>query len=117
MNILHTLKELAGANIKIDMIHSSSFVISKFDVDLVKKLLNENRNYIINDDIAKISTIGVGVTSNTEVMCHTFKILEKNKIEMLAISTSEIKISVIVKKEYAEALVRNLHTEYGLDLV
>jgi aspartate kinase len=115
-NTLHTLKDIAGANVKIDMIHGSSFVISKFDIDLMKKLLNENENYAINNNVAKISIIGIGVMSNTEVMHRTLKVLSEKKIEILAITTSEIKISIIVQKECAEALVRDLHTEYELDV-
>ncbi|MDD9331425.1 MAG: aspartate kinase [Wolbachia sp.] len=113
-NILHILQELTGTNVKIDMIHGSSFVISKFDIDLVTKVL---RDCIIDDDIAKISIIGVGVMSNTEVMCRMLKVLEKIKVEMLAIITSEIKISIIIKKEYAETLMKNLYNEYDLDLI
>ncbi|WP_168464493.1 aspartate kinase [Wolbachia endosymbiont of Ctenocephalides felis wCfeT] len=106
---LHTLKEITEANIKIDIISGSSFVISKLYIDSAKKLLNK---HIINDDIAKISIIGVGVS---EIMHHTLKILSTRSIEIFAISTSEIKISIIVQKKYAEDLVRDLHTEYGLD--
>ncbi|APR99217.1 aspartate kinase [Wolbachia endosymbiont of Folsomia candida] len=112
---LHTLKDIAGVNVKIDMIHGSSFVVSKFDVDLVRKLLSEDKNYTINNNIAKISIIGIGVMSNTEVMHRTLKVLSEKKIEVLAITASEIKISIIIHKEHAEALVRDLHTEYELD--
>ncbi|MDX5519047.1 MAG: ACT domain-containing protein, partial [Wolbachia endosymbiont of Andrena agilissima] len=115
-NNLRTLRDIAGANVKIDMIHGSSFVISKFDIDLMEKLLNKNENYAINDNVAKISIIGIGVMSNTEVMHRTLKVLSEKKIEILAITTSEIKISIIVQKECAVALVKDLHTEYELDM-
>ncbi|WP_374699694.1 aspartate kinase [Wolbachia endosymbiont (group A) of Limnophora tigrina] len=115
-NTLDTLRDIAGANVKIDMIHGSSFLISKFDVDLMKKLLNKNENYVVNNNIAKISIIGIGVMSNTEVMYRTLKVLSEKKIEILAVTMSEIKISIVVQKKHAEALIRDLHTEYELDV-
>ncbi|MFP3035910.1 MAG: aspartate kinase [Wolbachia sp.] len=106
---LHILRDIAGANIKIDMIHGSSIVISEFDIDLMKKLLNGS--YIINNNVAKISIIGIGVMSNAEVMHRILKVLSEKKIEMLAITASETKIGIIVQRECAEVLVRDLHTE------
>ncbi|QOD38879.1 aspartate kinase [Candidatus Wolbachia massiliensis] len=110
-NTLCTLKDIAGTNIKIDMINGSSFVMSEFDVDLMKELLNKNDGYVVNNNVAKISIIGIGVMSNPEVMHRMLKVFSEKKIEMLAITASEIKISIIVQKECAEALVRDLHTE------
>jgi aspartate kinase len=106
---LRILRDIAGANIKIDIIHGSSLVISEFDIDLMKKLLDGS--YIINNNVARISIIGIGVMSNTEVMHCILKVLSEKKIEMLAITASETKISIIVQRECAEALVRDLHTE------
>lgn len=106
---LRIFRDIAGANIKIDMIHGSSLVISEFDIDLMKKLLNGS--YIINNNVARISIIGIGVMSNTEVMHRILKVLSEKKMEILAITASETKISIIVQGECAEALVRDLHTE------
>ncbi|MGL9718996.1 MAG: aspartate kinase [Wolbachia sp.] len=106
---LRILRDIAGANIKIDMIHGSSIVISGFNIDLMKKLLNGS--YIVNNNVAKISIIGIGVMSNAEVMHRILKVLSEKKIEMLAITASETKISMIVQRECAEVLVRDLHTE------
>ncbi|MCM1002515.1 aspartate kinase [Wolbachia pipientis] len=106
---LRILRDIAGANIKTDMIHGSSIVISEFDIDFMKKLLN--RSYIINNNVAKISIIGIGIMSNAEVMHRILKVLSEKKIEILAITASEIKISIIVRRECAEVLVRDLHTE------
>ncbi|MDR3131766.1 MAG: aspartate kinase [Rickettsiales bacterium] len=106
---LRILRDIAGANIKIDMIHGSSLVISEFDIDSMKKLLNGS--YIINNNVARISIIGIGVMSNTEVMHRILKVLSEKKIEILAITASETKISIIVQRECAEVLVRDLHTE------
>ncbi|MGL9689111.1 MAG: aspartate kinase [Wolbachia sp.] len=106
---LRILRDIAGANIKIDMIHGSSLVISEFDIDSMKKLLNGS--YIINNNVARISIIGIGIMSNTEVMHRILKVLSEKKIEILAITASETKISIIIQRECAEALVRDLHTE------
>ncbi|MGL9717430.1 MAG: aspartate kinase [Wolbachia sp.] len=108
---LHILKDMAGANIKIDMIHGSSLVISEFDIDLVKELLSGKENYVINNDVAKVSIIGIGVMS---VMHRTLKVLNEKRVEVLAITASETKISIIVQRGCAEALIRDLHTELAL---
>jgi len=106
---LRILRDIAGANIRINMIHGSSLVISEFDIDLMKKLLDGS--YIINNNVARISIIGIGVMSNTEVMHRILKVLSEKKIEILAITASETKINIIIQRECAEALVRDLHTE------
>jgi Aspartokinases len=74
------------------------------------------KNYVVNNNIAKISIIGIGIMSNTEVMYRTLKVLSEKKIEILAVTMSEIKISIVVQKKHAEALIRDLHTEYELDV-
>ncbi|MDN5247534.1 MAG: aspartate kinase [Wolbachia endosymbiont of Tyrophagus putrescentiae] len=113
---IHVLKNIVDANIKIDMIHGANFVIAKYDISRIKDLLDENINYTINNNVAKVSIIGIGVTSNVDVVRCILNVLEKKKIEMLAISMSELRISVVVDAEYAEILTKDLHTEYGLDL-
>ncbi|MDM8335231.1 aspartate kinase [Wolbachia pipientis] len=110
-NTLRILKDMTEANIKVDIIHGSSLVISELDIDLMKALLNGKESYVINSNVAKISIIGIGVMSNTEVMHCTLKVLSEKKIEMLAITASETKISIIVQRECAETLVRDLHSE------
>lgn len=111
---LQTLQNIAGANIKINVISGSNFVISKFDIDSIRNLLSESKNYHINDNVAKVSIIGIGVT---EVIHKTLKVLSERKIEILAITVSEMRISIIIQKEHAETLVRGLHTAYGLDVL
>ncbi|WFW29568.1 MAG: aspartate kinase [Wolbachia endosymbiont of Menacanthus eurysternus] len=106
---LRVLRDIIRANIKIDMIHGSSIIISEFDIVLVENLLSGS--YIINNNVAKISVIGIGIISDVEVMRRIFTVLSKKKVEVFAITASEIKISVIVHREYAEILVRDLHTE------
>lgn len=69
----------------------------------------------IDDNIAKISVIGVGMVSHSGVAHTMFKTLSDKGINLLLISTSEIKISVLIDKEYGELAVRVLHDAYGLD--
>jgi aspartate kinase len=66
-------------------------------------------------DIAKISVIGVGMRSHAGVAAQMFKALAEKGVNILAITTSEIKISVLIDAAYAELAVRTLHTLYGLD--
>ena len=68
----------------------------------------------IDDNIAKISVIGVGMISHSGVAHTMFKTLADKGINLLLISTSEIKISVLISKEYGELAVRVLHDAYGL---
>ena len=69
----------------------------------------------IDEGIAKISVIGVGMISHSGVAHTMFKTLAEKGINILLISTSEIKISVLISKEYGELAVRILHSAYGLD--
>ncbi len=71
--------------------------------------------FLIDENIAKISVIGVGMISNTGVAHTMFKTLASKGINLLLISTSEIKISVLISKEYGELAVRALHRDFGLD--
>lgn len=70
---------------------------------------------LVDDNIAKISVIGVGMISNSGIAYTMFKTLADKGINLLLISTSEIKISVLIAKEYGELAVRILHGAYGLD--
>ncbi len=65
--------------------------------------------------VAKISVVGVGMRSHAGVASTMFKALAERGINILAISTSEIKISVLIEEDYTELAVRVLHTAYGLD--
>ncbi len=69
----------------------------------------------VNPDIAKISVVGIGMVSHAGVAKIMFETLAAKNINIQVISTSEIKISVIIDKEYLELAVRALHTAYGLD--
>ena len=66
-------------------------------------------------DIVKVSVIGVGMRSHAGVAAQMFKALAEKGINIEAISTSEIKISILIDAAYAELAVRTLHSLYGLD--
>src|SRR5690606_4213042 len=68
-----------------------------------------------SSDVVKVSVIGVGMRSHAGVAAQMFKALAEKGINILAITTSEIKISVLIDAAYAELAVRTLHTLYGLD--
>jgi aspartate kinase len=66
-------------------------------------------------DVVKVSVIGIGMRSHAGVAAQMFKALASKGINILAITTSEIKISVLIDSAYAELAVRTLHSLYGLD--
>jgi aspartate kinase len=68
-----------------------------------------------DDNVCKISVVGVGMRSHSGVALTMFKALGDRGINIKAITTSEIKISVLIAEEYTELAVRVLHTAYGLD--
>ena len=70
---------------------------------------------LTNMNIAKISAVGVGMRSNAGIAAKMFETLAERGINILAITTSEIKVSVLIPEEYTELAVRVLHTAYGLD--
>jgi aspartate kinase len=70
---------------------------------------------ITDANVAKISVVGVGMKSHAGVAQTMFKALADRGINIQVISTSEIKISVLIAEEYLELAVRALHTAYGLD--
>ncbi len=66
-------------------------------------------------DICKVSIVGVGIRSDPALAAKMFATLATSKIEILAIATSEIKVSVLIRADYMELAVRVLHTAFGLD--
>ena len=118
-------------NINIDMViqNTSSggkktdvtFTIKRVDLSKTLKLIkknNKNLNYnkIIHDDkVSKVSIIGAGMIANPGVTYKMFRSLADKKINILAISTSEIKISVLVKEKMTQKAVKALHKTFKLD--
>jgi aspartate kinase len=68
-----------------------------------------------DENIAKVSVIGVGMKDNSGVASTMFRTLSKENINIMMISTSEIRISCVIEEKYAELAVRVLHTAFGLD--
>ncbi len=119
---------LANANINVDMIVQTrgldnktnlDFTIPTSDVEKTKKVMSEFENNSekidYNDSICKVSIVGVGMKSHTGVASKAFTAMAKDNINIRIISTSEIKISMIIEEKYAELAVRSLHDAYELD--
>ena len=122
---------LADAHINVDMIVQSAsddgantdmtFTVGQAELPRVLAALEAARDQVgfksvaAARDVVKVSVIGVGMRSHAGVAAHMFKALADKGINIQAISTSEIKISVLIAAEYAELAVRALHTAYGLD--
>ena len=122
---------LADENVNVDMIVQSTaadgaltditFTVAEIDFDRATKLLGELQkeigfaSVISDSDVVKVSVIGVGMRSHAGVAQLMFKTLSEKGINVQVISTSEIKISVLIAEEYAELALRALHTAYGLD--
>ncbi|MCS7152062.1 MAG: ACT domain-containing protein [Endomicrobia bacterium] len=120
---------LAKENINIDMIIQSaargrkndiSFTISYNDLKKAVEVLEEvskelNAGGVVyEDNMAKVSIIGVGMKSHPGVAAKMFETLGKENINIEMISTSEIKVSCIIKKEHLELAVRSLHEAFNL---
>ncbi|HTN15834.1 MAG TPA: aspartate kinase [Sphingomonadaceae bacterium] len=122
---------LAAANINVDMIIQNiakdkgetdvTFTVPKADLLRTQSLLEEHKDAIgffrmISDDkVAKVSVVGVGMRSHAGVASTMFKALADRGINIQAISTSEIKVSVLIDEDETELAVRVLHTAYDLD--
>jgi aspartate kinase len=122
---------LAEGNINVDMIvqNTSSdgkhtdmtFTVQESDLDRALEVLKGARKDIgyfdikSSSDVAKVSVIGVGMRSHAGVAAQMFRALAEKGINILAITTSEIKISVLIDAAYAELAVRTLHALYDLD--
>jgi len=119
---------LADAKINVDMIVQTVGVDGKTDLDftipttdweickdVMETFKDEVGNIDYNDKICKVSIVGVGMKSHTGVASKAFTALANENINIRIISTSEIKISVIIEEKYAELAVRVLHDAYNLD--
>jgi aspartate kinase len=124
-------KPIADANIVVDMIIQTSstekgcadvaFTVPKSDFAKTLQIVKETNKELgekevkFNEDIAKISIVGVGMRSHSNVATQMFSALAKEGINIQMISTSEIKISCIIDSKYTELAVRALHDAFGLD--
>jgi len=124
-------KPIADANIVVDMIIQTSstekgcadvaFTVPKSDFAKTLQIVKESnkefggREVKFNEDIAKVSIVGVGMRSHSSVATQMFSALAKEGINIHMISTSEIKISCIIDSKYTELAVRALHDAFELD--
>ena len=123
---------LAEAAINVDMIVQNvavgseetglTFTVTKADLERAVKVLEglrdslEYGDLLSDPDVVKVSVIGVGMRSHVGVAQKMFSTLAEKGINIQVISTSEIKVSVLVAEEYTELAVRSLHSAYGLDV-
>jgi aspartate kinase len=122
--------QLAEGGINVDMIVQNvshtrqtdiSFTVPKPDAARAVKLTKRGAREIgelevlQDDDISRVSIVGVGMKTHSGVAAKMFETLAKEKINIEMISTSEISISCIIKKKFSETAVRALHAQFGLD--
>jgi len=122
---------LAATNVNVDMIvqsvpragersvltftvPNSSLAHSVAELNKVKDAIGFDE-LLTRTDVVKVSAVGVGMRSNAGIAATMFQTLAERGINVLAITTSEIKVSVLIPEEYMELAVRVLHTAYGLD--
>ena len=122
---------LAEASVNVDMIVQNvsadgqatdlTFTVAKADLDRAVETLKAKKDQlgyadlVFDSNVVKISVIGVGMRSHVGVAQRMFETLAEKGINIQVISTSEIKVSVLIAEEYTELALRALHTAYGLD--
>lgn len=122
---------LADASINVDMIVQNiastnnttdvTFTVPRTELSQARSVLEINAHKIgyerlvTDDTVVKVSVVGVGMKSHAGVAVTMFRALADRGINVQAITTSEIKVSVLISEEYLELAVRVLHTAYGLD--
>ena len=122
---------LADANVNVDMIVQNvsedgastdmTFTVTRGDLDRALEILNARKEelgfttLVPDADVVKVSVVGVGMRSHAGVAQRMFSALAERGINIQVISTSEIKISVLIAEEFTELALRALHTAYGLD--
>lgn len=126
----HILGPIGDANIEVDMIvqnigqdgtNDFTFTVHKNEyqraIAVLEKVAKDihAKELVTDDKIAKVSIVGVGMRSHAGVASTMFRALAEESINIQMISTSEIKISVVIEEKYLELAVRALHTAFGLD--
>ncbi|MDA0260767.1 MAG: aspartate kinase [Proteobacteria bacterium] len=122
---------LADAAVNVDMIVQTAsddgkstditFTLNRAEVDKALAILQQEKGQIghfdalLDANVVKVSVIGVGMRSHAGVAARMFRALADRGINILVISTSEIKVSVLIEEEYAELALRALHSTFGLD--
>jgi aspartate kinase len=121
---------LSEHNISVDMIIQNAsadgftdltFTVSKKEMKEAQKIVDATAKAVgakkveVDDDVAKVSIIGVGMVSHSGVAAKMFQTMAKESINIMMISTSEIKISCIIQRKYTELAVTVLHDAFGLE--
>jgi len=122
---------LADAGVNVDMIVQNitedgkatdiTFTVPKAELERALKVVDgvkgtlKHRSVVADKNVAKVSIVGVGMRSHAGVAQTMFKALAEKNINILVISTSEIKVSVIISEDYMELAVRALHAAFGLE--
>ena len=125
------LGPVADANVEVDMIIQNisedgrtdfTFTVPRGDLQKTVKVLQEQvlpavggERVLTDDTIAKISVVGVGMRNHSGVASRMFKALAEENINIQLVSTSEIKVSLVVDEKYTELAVRVLHKAFGLE--
>jgi aspartate kinase len=108
-------------NVSVDGKTDFTFTVSTEDQEAIKGIIEEIRqkiefkDLIIDSEIAKVSLVGVGMRSQSGVASKTFKALSENDVNIQIISTSEIKITMVIKEDEVDKAVQVLHKEFELD--
>ena len=120
--------KLADENINVDMIIQNvgtdnttnlGFTVPESDIENAKKIMEafdhdiEGMDY--DEKVCKVSVVGVGMKSHSGVAATAFTVLAENNINIQMISTSEIKVSMVIDEKYGELAIRTLHEAYELD--
>ena len=125
------LKPISEANIEVDMIVQSvsaregltnfAFTVHRSDFDKAQAILQGICDELsamgvqTDDKVVKVSLVGIGMRSHAGIAAQMFEVLHKENINIQMISTSEIKISVVIDEKYLELAVRSLHSAFELD--
>ncbi|HHD78820.1 MAG TPA: ACT domain-containing protein, partial [Epsilonproteobacteria bacterium] len=120
--------KLADENINVDMIIQNmgtygstniGFTVPESEIENAKKVMQafnhdiEGMDY--DEKVCKVSVVGVGMKSHSGVAATAFTVLAQNNINIQMISTSEIKVSMVIDEKYGELAIRTLHEAYKLD--
>ena len=129
--VAQVIAPLADAGIGLDMIvHAATpdngasdltFTVARSNVSQAMAVIEARKPEIgfdqamTDDAVAKVSIVGVGIRSNPELAAKMFEVLADRQINLLAVSTSEIKVSALIADSELDLAVRALHTAFGLD--
>ncbi len=108
-------------NIGADLTNDITFTVQKKDAEAATRILENTakemgaRGIKVDDKVAKVSLVGVGMRSHAGIASRMFETLSKEAINIQLITTSEIKISVVIEEKYLESAVRALHSAFGLE--